>query len=304
MKQHTVLVNHLTKVKLIMIEKFTKVKFTNLNKILYPELKITKAQVIEYYIKMAPKMLKFLAERSVVLNRFPNGVDEEGFYEKDAPSGTPSWVKTFKRYSETAEREIAYILCNDLDTLIWLGNLAALEIHMTLSEVNAFESPDFVLFDIDPEPPLGFDYVVDAALLLKEKLDDLGLRSYIKTSGKKGMHVVIPVKEGQTFQQTREFAHKIGKQLVNDSELIVSEFPRSREPGTIFVDYLQNSHGRTMICPYGLRATAHATVSTPLHWGEVKKGLKPEDFNLFSVVKHGVNPWEVILEDKQRLEVS
>ncbi|HML02264.1 MAG TPA: non-homologous end-joining DNA ligase [Candidatus Bathyarchaeia archaeon] len=287
-----------------MTEKLSKVKFTNLDKILYPEMKITKAKVIEFYIKMAPKMLGFLIDRPAVLTRFPNGADKEGFYEKDAPIGAPSWVKTYERYSESAEREIAYVLCNDLDTLVWFGNLAALEIHMTLSSVNAFESPDFVLFDIDPEPPLGFDDVVNVALMLKEKLDDLGMRSYIKTSGKKGMHIIIPVKEGYRFQLTREFARVIGKQLAKESELIVSEFSRSREPGTIFVDYLQNSHGRTMICPYGLRATALATVSTPLEWEEVKKGLKPEDFTLFSVVKREKSPWEGVLEDRQRLEVS
>ena len=213
-----------------MSEKLTKVKFTNLDKILYPKMKITKAQVIEYYIKMAPKMLELLANRPAVLNRFPNGVNEEGFYEKDAPSGTPSWVKIFKRYSETAERELAYILCNDLDTLIWLGNLAALEIHLTLSKADSFESPDLILFDIDPEPPVGFDEVVNVALMLKQKLDELGLRSYVKTSGKKGMHVLIPVREGYTFQHTREFAHKIGKELAEESEIIVSEFPQSRKP--------------------------------------------------------------------------
>ena len=287
-----------------MTEKLTKVDFTNLDKILYPEMKITKAQVIEYYIKVAPKMLGFLANRPAVLNRFPNGVDKEGFYEKDAPSGTPPWVKIFKRYSEFAEREIAYILCNDLDTLVWLGNLAALEIHITLSKANTFESPDFVLLDIDPEPPIDFDEVVNVALSLKEKLDIKGLRSYVKTSGKKGLHVVIPVLEEHTFQQTREFAHDIGKQLAKESTVVVSEFPRSREPETVFIDYLQNSHGRTMISPYSLRATPQATVSTPLAWDDVKKGLKPEEFNLFTAAKLETSPWKGLLETRQRLEVN
>jgi len=287
-----------------MSKKLTKVEFTNLDKILYPELKITKAQVIEYYIKIAPQMLEFLRNRPAVLTRFPDGVDKEGFYEKDKPMGTPSWVKLSKRYSETARREIDYILCDDLDTLIWLGNLAAIEIHMTLSEADSFETPNVVLFDVDPEPPLGFDDVVEVSLLLKEKLDVLGLRSYVKTSGKKGMHVVVPIKEGYTFQQTRDFAHVIGKQLAGESKHVVSEFPRSRDRGTVFADYLQNSHGRTMICPYSLRATSKATVSTPLDWREVKKGIKPEDFNLFSAVKRENNPWEGMLKDRQRLEVS
>lgn len=278
-------------------------KFTNLDKILYPELKITKAQIVEYYIKLAPKILSLLTDRPAVLNRFPDGVDKLGFYEKDAPLGTPSWVKVFKRYSETAERELAYILCNDLDTLVWLANLAALEIHVTLSQAESFESPDLVLIDIDPEPPAGFDDAIDAALLLKEKLDALSLHSYVKTSGMKGLHVVIPVSEGYAFRQTREFAHHIGQQLAKESEIIVSEFSKSRDPGTVFIDYLQNAHGRTMICPYSLRANPKATVSAPLDWRDAEKGLKPEDFTLFTVTKSEKNPWKKLLDDKQQLEV-
>lgn len=282
----------------------TKVKFTNLDKVLYPKLRITKRQVIEYYIRMAPKMLGLLAERPAVLNRFPDGVDKEGFYEKDIPAGTPTWVKTFKRYSETADRDINYVICNDLDTLIWLANLAALEIHITLSRKDSFESPDLVLVDIDPEPPAGYSDAVDVALLLREKLEALGLRAYAKTSGLKGMHIVIPIRRGHTFRQSREFVHRLGIDLAKESEIVVSEFSRSRDPGTVFIDYLQNSHGRTMICPYSLRATPKATASTPLEWREIKKVLDPESFNIFSIVKIRKDPWKDLLEDRQKLEVS
>jgi len=284
-------------------KRLTKVDFTNLGKVLYPELRITKAQVIEYYIRVAPKILDLVTKRPMVLTRFPDGIDKEGFYEKDAPLGTPSWVETFKRYSETAQRDVSYIICDDLDTLVWLANLAALEIHMTLSEMDSWDSPDLVLFDIDPEPPVNFDDVVDVALLLKDKLDSLSLKSYVKTSGKKGLHAVIPIVSGYEFQQTREFVHQIAKDLAKESNIVVSEFSRSKEPGTVFIDYRQNSHGRTMICPYSLRATPQATVSTPLEWKDVKKGLKPEDFNLFTVVKIEKNPWEGLLEDRQKLDV-
>lgn len=286
-----------------MSKRLTKVDFTNLGKVLYPELRITKAQVIEYYIRVAPKILDLVTKRPMVLTRFPDGIDKEGFYEKDAPLGTPSWVETFKRYSETAQRDVSYIICDNLDTLVWLANLAALEIHMTLSEMDSWDNPDLVLFDIDPEPPVNFDYVVDVALLLKDKLDSLSLKSYVKTSGKKGLHAVIPIISGYEFQQTREFVHQIAKDLAKESQIVVSEFSRSKEPGTVFIDYRQNSHGRTMICPYSLRATPQATVSTPLKWKDIKKGLKPEDFNLFTVVKIGNNPWEGLLEDRQKLDV-
>jgi bifunctional non-homologous end joining protein LigD len=174
-------------------KKLTKVDFTNLGKVLYPELRITNAQVIEYYVRVAPKILDLMIKRPLVLTRFPNGIVKEGFYEKNAPLGTPSWVETFKRYSETAQRNISYILCNDLDTLIWLANLAALEIHMTLSKMDSWDSPNLVLFDIDPEPPANFDDVIDVALLLKEKLNALGVRSYVKTSGKKGFTPLSPL---------------------------------------------------------------------------------------------------------------
>ncbi len=282
----------------------TRVEFTNLDKVLYPELGITKAQVIEHYIRLAPKMLDLLEKRPVTLTRFPSGLGKDGFYEKDAPVGTPPWVDRFKRYSKTAKREINYVVCNDLDTLIWLGNLAAIEIHMTLSKTDSFESPDLVLFDIDPEPPATNDDLVDIALLLKDKLDALNLKSYVKTSGKKGMHVVVPIVAGYTFKQTRGFAHQIGELLSKESEIVVSEFSRSRDAGTIFIDYLQNSHGRTMVSPYSLRATPKATVSTPVEWADVKKGFNPAELNILSVAKIHENPWKELLKNRQKLVVN
>jgi bifunctional non-homologous end joining protein LigD len=282
----------------------TRVEFTNLDKILYPEVIVTKAQVIQHYIRMASRMLGILANRPTVLTRFPNGVDKEGFYEKDMPQGTPAWVKTFKKHSEAAEREINYVVCNDLDTLVWLANLAALELHMTLSKIDAFEKPDLMVFDIDPEPPASMNDTVAVTLTLKEKLDGLGLRSYVKTSGKKGLHILVPIVREYTFAQTREYVHQVGKYLARESPAVVSEVSQSKEPGTVYIDYRQNSHGRTMICPYSLRATPQATVSMPLDWSEVKKGLKPESFTLFTIAKSESNPWKGMLDGRQRLEKS
>lgn len=287
-----------------MIGELTKVSFTNLEKVLYPELGLEKSRVIKYYISIAPRMLKFLENRAIVMNRYPDGIDREGFYEKDAPMGIPAWVKTFNKYSQTAQREINYIVCNDLDTLIWLANLAALEINITLSTIDKYDTPDLLLFDIDPEPPCSFDDVIDVALLLKEKLDELNFKSFVKTSGKKGLHVVLPIIKGYSFKQTREFVHQFGKFLARESELVVSEFRNSRDPGTIFIDYLQNTRGKTMIAPYSLRAQAKATVSAPLEWKELKKGLRPLEFNIFTILKRKNDPWERLLENKQSLEVE
>jgi bifunctional non-homologous end joining protein LigD len=286
-----------------MSEKLTKVEFTNLNKTIFPKLKITKAQIIEYYIKIAPKMLGFLAERPIVLTRFPDGINQQGFYEKDAPQGTPSWVKTVKIYSETAKRDVNYVLCNDLDTLIWLANLAAIEIHMPLSKAGSRDKPDFAFFDVDPEPPATYKDATTVALLLKEKLDNIGLESYVKTSGKKGLHVLVPVVPEYAFRETRTFVHKIGQQLAKEQTLVVSELTETKKLGKVFVDYLQNSRGRTMACPYSLRAVSEAAVSTPLEWSEVEKGIKPTELNIFSVVKREKGPWKKILENKQKLKV-
>ena len=285
-------------------ERLTRVDFSNLDKVLFPKARITKGQVIQFYIKFAPRMLGLLADRAIVLKRYPNGVDEESFYAKDAPKGMPAWVKTVKIFSETAKRDVNYILVNDLDTLIWIANLAAIEIHMPLSRVDAREKPDFVLFDIDPEPPAKFEDGIDVVLLLKERLEFIGLESYVKTSGKKGFHVVAPIYREYSYRVTREFVHAIGRHLAKETEIVVSEFSDTKKPNKVFIDYTQNSHGKTMVVPYGLRATPNATVSTPLEWWEVKKGLKAEDLNLFSVVKRKKDPWKGILENRQKLEVK
>ncbi len=289
---------------IIVMNNLTKVSFTNLEKILYPGLELKKSRVIEYYIRIAPMMLGYMKNRIIVMNRYPDGIGKDGFYEKDAPAGIPPWVETFNTYSEIAQREINYIVGNNLDTLIWMANMAAIEINITLSTIDNYESPDLVFFDIDPEPPCSFDSVIDIAFLLKEKLDELNLRSFVKTSGKKGLHVVLPIIKSYNFKQTREFVHQFGKFLARESDIVVSEFRNSQDPGTVFIDYLQNTRGRTMIAPYSLRAQPDAPVSTPLEWTELKKGLRPEEFNIFTVLKRKNDPWERLLENRQSLEVE
>jgi DNA ligase D-like protein (predicted polymerase)/DNA ligase D-like protein (predicted 3'-phosphoesterase) len=282
----------------------TKVKFSNLEKVLYPGLGITKYQVIEYYLKKAPAMLDFLTDRAITMNRFPDGINKEGFYEKDAPKGTPFWVKTFRRYSETANRDIEYVVCNDVETLAWLANLATLEINIPLSRISNYEKPDMVLFDIDPEPPADIQDATHVALLLKEKLDLLSLQAYVKTSGKKGLHVVVPIFPTYTYRQTRTFVHQIGKILAKETDLVVSEFSQSRVRGKVFVDYMQNVGFKTMICPYSLRAEQYATVSTPLEWQELERGVKPQAFNIFSVLKREPHPWKNMFQHRQTLDVD
>ncbi len=197
-----------------------------------------------------------------------------------------------------------YILCNDLDTLIWLANLAAIEIHIPLSTIESREKPDFIFFDVDPEPPATFEDASLIALSLKEKIDQLGLKPYAKTSGKKGLHILVPIVPEHTFKETRDFVHKIGQQLAKENENVVSEFPDTKKPGKVFIDYLQNSHGRTNICPYSLRGVPTATVSTPIEWNDLKKRIKPADLNIFTVPSLKEDPWKDIFENKEKLEIK
>ena len=287
------------------LKKLTKVQLKNFDKIFYPKIKVNKAQIIEYYIKMAPKILPVIKDRPLVLTRYPDGIEGEkvSFFEKNAPEGTPDWVKTKTIYSPTSKRDVRYIVCNDLDTLIWLANLAALEIHMPFSKIDDLDKPDLLFFDIDPEPPATLSDAAEVALLLKGKLDDLGLTPFVKTSGKKGLHVVIPIIPDHTFEKVRGFVHKIGIDLAKESEIVVSEFKDTKKPGKVFADYLQNSPLRTMVVPYSLRPTPDATVSAPFEWSEVKKGINPSDFNIFSVVKRQSDPWKNIFEKRCKLEI-
>jgi bifunctional non-homologous end joining protein LigD len=279
----------------------TRVHVTNLEKVLYQAVHVTKLEVITYYVRMAPRILPFVTNRPLTMHRYPEGVGGEEFYEKDAPRGTPDFVEIFTHYSETADRKVHFVLCNNLDTLIWLANLASLEVHITLSNVSSYESPDILLFDIDPEPPLTFDDVIEVSQVVHENLELEGIVSFVKTSGKKGVHIVVPLASGYQFGEVREFAHRIGKKIAKDTPHVVSEFPRSRDPGTIFIDYLQNAHGKTMAAPYSLRATPGATVSAPLAWNELRRGIRPEDFNIRTVLPGKEDPWGNIFDTRQKI---
>lgn len=287
------------------LKKLTKVELKNLKKIFYPQVKVSKGQVVEYYIKIAPNLLPVIVNRPLVLTRYPNGIEARdlgnSFFEKNAPEGTPKWVKTHAIYSSTSKRDVHYVVCNDLDTLIWLANMAALEIHMPFSTIEELERPDLLFFDVDPEPPARLGDAAEVALLLRDKLRDLGLTPFVKTSGKKGLHVVVPIAPEHTFESARAFVHGIGVELAKKSDMVVSEFKDTKKPGKVFVDYLQNSPMRTMVVPYSLRPTPEATVSMPLEWSEVTENLNSLEYNIFSAVQRKKNPWQHLFDKRVHL---
>ncbi|MHA2394734.1 MAG: non-homologous end-joining DNA ligase [Promethearchaeota archaeon] len=281
----------------------TRVKLSNLDKILYPELRLTKADIIKYYIQVAPLLLPFLRDRALVRTRYPDGITGEGFYEKDMPKGAPEWVQSFTKYSASVDKDTSYVVCNDLDTLIWLANLAALELHIPLSKINSVKEPDLLLFDIDPAPPAGLNEAIHAAIILKEHLEAIGLKPFVKTSGKKGLHVVIPIRVGYNFKQTSSFVHAIAIVLASRHDFIVSERSQTLDPGTVLIDYPQNSERGTMISPYCLRALREATVSAPLEWRDLVS-LRPFDYNFFNVIERKEDPWMNLFQELYKLSVS
>ncbi|MEN6516768.1 MAG: non-homologous end-joining DNA ligase [Methanospirillum sp.] len=281
------------------VRKRTKAEITHPDRVLYPAAGLTKLDVIEYYLEVAPFLLPYLHGRPITMHRFPGGVGEAGFYEKDAPAGTLAFVETFTHWAEAPGRDVRFVLCNNLDTLAWLANIAALELHTTLSRATAYDSPDLLFVDIDPEPPFDFDEVIAIARIVRDHLEGRGLRSFVKTSGKKGLHIVVPLAAGHTFDALREFVHGIGKAVARDTPHVVSEFNRSREKGTVFVDYLQNATGKTMVAPYSLRATPSATVSAPLEWEDLRRGVRPEDFTYKTILARQEDPWRDLFGDRQ-----
>jgi bifunctional non-homologous end joining protein LigD len=262
-------------------------------------IKATKKDVIAHYIQVAPQILPFLANRPLVVTRFPNGITAPGFYGKDAPHGRPDWVQTYPLHSPTTDHIVQYILCNDLDTLLWLANLAALELHLPLSHIPTLDHPDFLFFDLDPELPAGLPQACQVALQLKEHLNQLGLTLFVKTSGKKGLHILVPIQPIYTFQQTRAYVHQLGIHMATNSNLIVSESTQTKKPGTILIDYPQNARGRTLICPYSLRGVSGAPISTPLDWSELTHDLSNP--NVHSFRSRTTTPWKHIWDEYYKL---
>jgi bifunctional non-homologous end joining protein LigD len=283
------------------VRKRTRAAITHPDRVLYPAAGLTKLDVVEYYLDVAPFLLPYLCDRPLTLHRFPGGVGTDGFYEKDAPAGTPGFVETFTHWAEAPGRDVEFVLCNNPDTLAWLANIAALELHATLSRAGSYDAPDLLFVDIDPEPPFPFDDAIELAFVVRDRLGDRGLSSFVKTSGKKGIHVVAPLAPGPSFDQVRELAHDVGRDVARDVPRVVSELPRSREKGTVFVDYLQNAPGKTMVAPYSLRATPGATVSAPLEWEDLREGVRPGDFAPGTVRSRRADPWRNLFGDRREI---
>lgn len=264
-----------------------KVKLTNQDKIYFPKDNITKDNVIEYYQSVAEYILPHLKNRPLSLNRFPNGIDEKGFYQKDASDNIPDWIKTTQVYSESNNKYIDYIYCNDRATLAYLNNLGCIDLNPWNSSLPDLEHPDFLVLDLDPSKKNTFDDVIETALQVNEVLKTIKINGYCKTSGSTGIHVYIPMGGKYDFDQVKDFAHILMKQ-VHERLPKITTLERSlqkRDDKKIYLDYLQNRTGQTLASVYSLRPKEGASVSMPLEWNELKKGLKPTDFNIYNALE-------------------
>src|SRR2546427_11892319 len=250
-------------------------KLTNLEKVLYPAAGFTKGQVIDYYARIAPVLVPHLAGRPLTLKRYPNGVDQQFFFEKNATIHRPPWVKTAPIWSEGNNRNVNYILANDLPTLVWVANLAAIELHPSLSLAKKIESPTMLVFDLDPGAPANMVQCAQVGIWLRAIFDHFGLQSFPKTSGSKGLQLYVPLNTPTSYDITKPFAHALARVLENDHrDLVVSDMKKSLRVGKVLVDWSQNDEHKTTIAVYSLRARARHTFATREKGEKGERALK------------------------------
>ena len=249
---------------------------SNLEKVLYPEASFTKAEVIDYYLRIAPVMLTHLGDRGVTLKRCPNGVDTEGFFEKRCPSHRPEWVGTAPGPGDR-NGTIGYCVLDTPEALVWAANLAALELHTPMARAADIESPTMVVFDLDPGPGTTITQCCEVALWIRDTVSGVGLDCVAKTSGSKGLQVYLPLNTPHSHEHTSSFALAVAQVLERaHPDLVVTNQARAARQDRVLIDWSQNSRHKTTICAYSLRARPTPTVSTPVTWAEVRAGAEGE----------------------------
>lgn len=247
-------------------------ELSNLDKVMYPDAGFTKGEVVDYYTRLAPVLLPHLADRALTRIRYPNGVGGAHFFEKNAPGGTPSWVRleTLPVPGSTKSREtIDFVVVDELATLVWVANLASLELHTPQWRIG--KDPDLMVVDLDPGAPAGLKECCGVAVLMRDRLASDGITAYPKTSGKKGMQLCCPIAGTQDAETVSAYAKKVAEELsAQVPKSITAKMAKSIRPGKVFIDWSQNAAAKTTVAPYSLRAQPTPTASTPLTWDEVE----------------------------------
>jgi bifunctional non-homologous end joining protein LigD len=255
-----------------------RLRLGNLDKVFYPQAGFTKRDVVDYTTSVAPVLLPHLRDRPLTLKRYPDGVDGPFFYEKRCPSHRPAWVRTAPVWSKANQDVIRFCVVDDLATLVWTASIGDLELHPYLHHAAAVDRPTAMVFDLDPGPPADVVACCQVALRLRAMLERLGLASFPKTSGSKGLQVYVPLDGRATYDATKAFAHAAARLLEAERpDLVVSSMKRSLRAGKVLVDWSQNDAHKTTVCVYSLRARPRPTVSTPLRWPEVERAARRRD---------------------------
>lgn len=258
----------------------TKVKLTNRGKVLFPEAGYTKGDFVSYYDRVAEVLLPYLRDRPLHMNRFPDGIHGKSFYHKDAPDHTPDWIVTETIHSRGEQKAIRYVICNDRDTLLYLANLGSIDLHPWLSRLGSLDTPDWLVFDLDPDGS-PFPHVVRIARSLGKLLHGIGLNPRLKTSGASGLHIYVSVLPNYTYDQVRMFGEAIARYVAREhADVATVERNVASRRGKVYIDFLQNRRGQTVVPPYVVRPVAAASVSTPLDWDELSSKIEPRDFHI------------------------
>jgi len=260
-----------------------KLKISNLDKVFYPATGFTKGQMLDYYIRIAPFLLPHLANRPLTMKRYPNGAQGKFFYQKECPAHRPEWVKTLPVWSRGNKRNINFCHAADLPTLVWAANLAALELHTSLSAAPAVNQPSLLVFDLDPGQPATIVDCAQVGLLLKDFFDKHKLQSFPKTSGSKGLQIYVPLNTPTTYELTKNFARTLAVLFQEKyPNKIVANMKKVLRTGKVFIDWSQNDEHKTTVCVYSLRAKEQPTISTPVSWEEVTRAAARQDAGLLA----------------------
>lgn len=283
------------------------IRLSNLDRVLWPDTGFTKQDLIRYYIEAAPYLLPHLSGRLLVVQRFPGGIEGEGFYQKNIPGGAPDWLKTHPVVHQEG-KETRYIMADSIEALVWLGNQVCLELHPWLSSIPHLKCPDFAVFDLDPMEKATYEDVCRAALLIRELLGRFKLRCYPKLSGATGLQIYLPLKPVYTYLQARAFVESVCRRAHAALPRITTiERKIEQRGGKLYLDYLQNVFGKTLAAVYSPRPRPGAPVSIPLAWAEVESGSpRPGDFSLKNILprlKEKGDLFSQVLTDKQHLPV-
>ena len=284
------------------------VKLTNLDKPFWPKLGITKSDLIQYYINIAPALLPHLTDRAMVMKRYPNGAAGEFFFMKRAPSPRPDWIEICS-IEHSSGNIIDFPMIQDLPSLIWVINLGCIDLNQWYARCDDVDLPDYLHFDLDPVRGASFEKVVEASLFLKKALDSLGIPSYAKTTGSKGIHIYVPIQLGPTQKQVWGFAKEFAQAVASQApQLLTAVYQVSKRPkGRVLVDYNQNAWGRTLASVYSVRPRNRPTVSTPVQWKELERGIVTEDFRIDNVparVRKLGDLWKPLLAKRGRFRLE